>query len=297
MAGKFGSSKKKTEEEQKKEQKNKIMTRFMAEPVVPASGRAPLCALFVGHAGTGKSAVANSFVSTLKDNEVILYLDIDKGNMENVLTYHLADYTSGKINLQNIDVWTRGSGRRKNQLDYDTMMDDLRDWALVVDDCKGIMTDGKRELTIKLIVFDGISKIKQYAEWQMKNEQNVGVAGTVETRYWRVRNEDFLTMLEIFKLTPVDTIFIGNADFNQDVTNDEKYKAMYRNTDDLVSQKIEFAKEKVGKTTKFTATVKKCRQNLSLESQDRVWATVSDKEETFEPEKVRELLEAKKDVP
>ena len=94
----------------------------------------------------------------------------------------------------------------------------------------------------------------------MKLDKHMDIAGDPKRKYWRIRNVDFLEILELYKSIPeVDVIFIGNEEF---ADPDNEGKALFRDTNDLVSQKVYFEKEEGQDKINFYARIEKSRQNF-----------------------------------
>ena len=230
---------------------DKIEAQFTSKP--KPLGRTPLNMLFTGASTTGKSSTALSCLRYMKKNEVMMYIDLDVGTMENITEYYKKEYDRGQIVHFNPFVKNKkGEGRRESSFNYDETMTNLRKLIAYAD-------ENWERLNIKFIVFDGLSGLREYAELQMKLDKNLDASGDPKRKYWRERNLDVLEPLKMLKMIPVDTIIIGGAEF----CDFEKSKqALYQNVNDLVSQKVIFELEDEDGTMSFFAKIVKSRQNF-----------------------------------
>jgi hypothetical protein len=256
--------------------RQKFQAKIESQRQITAT-RAPICALLTGENSTGKSGSATDFVDYigLKKDEHVLYIDLDVGNQENLYERHLKDYKSGKIVYVNPLVFSPSHDeRRKFRLNYDESMDAIRGWGNFVKE-EGL------ENGIKLVILDGVSKMKSFAELQMKNEKNMDASGDPKRKYWRVRNIDFLEIMELYKTSPIDTVFIGKGDFAKP---EQDQQAIDRDTNDLISQKLYLMKNEVGdgEKTEFIVKVLKSRQNLGIVNAEVKFAEVRKKKDGYE---------------
>ncbi|MDP3012959.1 MAG: hypothetical protein Q8M92_01865 [Candidatus Subteraquimicrobiales bacterium] len=231
---------------------DEIDKQFRAKP--REIGRASLCALFVGRPSTGKSGTALDYVRFLKDDERLVVVDLDAGCEENISEYYDVESDAGKIQYFNPAKWTKGEvGKKRVTLDYDATMEMIRAIGVYVG-------EHHEEFKIRAIILDGVSKLKQWAEYQMKLDKHMDISGDPKRKYWRIRNVDFLEILELYKsIIDVDTIFIGNDEF---ALEENEVKALFRDTNDLVSQKVIFEKEETDSKIQFYARIDKSRQNF-----------------------------------
>jgi len=238
-------------EEAKDDYFDKIDAQFNNKP--KPLGRTPLKMLFTGGSSTGKSSTALSYLRFMKEDEIMMYIDLDAGATENISEYFSKEYESGQIQYFNpIEKNKKGEGRREASFNYDQTMTNLR--KLI-----GYVEQNWERQNIKIIVFDGLSILRQYSELQMKLDKHMDASGDPKRRYWRERNLDVLEPLKMIKMIPIDSIIIGGAEF----CDFEKSKqALYQNINDLVSQKVIFTMFDEDKTMKFFAKIAKSRQNF-----------------------------------
>ena len=251
-------------EEGKDEYLSKIEAQFSAPP--EPLGRTPLNMLFTGSSTTGKSSTALSYLRFMKKNEVMMYIDLDAGAMENISEYFQQEYDNGQIRHFNpIEKNKKGEGRRTASFNYDKTMENLRKLIAYAEE------NWKRH-NIKVIVFDGLSVLREYSELQMKLDKNLDASGDPKRKYWRERNLDVLEPLKMLKMIPIDVIIIGGAEF----CDFEKAKqALYQNINDLVSQKVIFRMEEdEDRNMTFYAKIAKSRQNVRSLGDEVQFATI-----------------------
>ena len=253
----------------------KIEKQFLSIPDLPEEVN--LCALFVGDNGVGKSGAATTYLKFLKEDECLVYVDLDAGDMDNLVQYWKEEVANGKLRYFYPIVWEQDTEDGKHaRVNYDKSIERMRLIAmwLLEEDAEGIPNYKKHN--VKAVILDGISKLKSYAEYQMKNETNMDRTGDPKRKYWRIRNVDFLETLELYKVIPIDTIFVGREDFNK---KPEDMGAIDRDTNDLVSQKLLFKIVKETGKVEFKARVLKSRQSFEDREKEIVFATVDPEKE------------------
>ena len=289
--GIFTSQEDSIQEEDRESAFDRIEKQFLTIPDLPVE--AHLCALFVGDNGVGKSGAATSYLKFLKDDECIVYVDLDAGDMDNLVQYWREEVANGKLRYYYPIIWENETKDGKQaRVNYDKSIEEMRLIAMWIlqEDKEGIPNYEK--YNIKAVVLDGLSKLKGYAEYQMKNETNMDRTGDPMRKYWRIRNLDFLETLELYKVIPIDTIFVGREDFNKEP---EKMGAIDRDTNDLVSQKLLFKVDKNEATGKveFKARVLKSRQSFENRERELIFARIDPDAEPracWEATRIYELL-------
>ena len=259
-------------EEDKTSVMDRLTAKFTQPLVLPE--RSFLTALFVGDNATGKSGTADAYIDLLKPDEKIMFIDLDAGNEEN-LQYWKDEIEQGKMIYDNPKVWEVDPSKSNRQayINYDATISYMRQVAMWLEEYH-------EELNIKAVIVDGLKVLSNYAEYQMKNEKNMDAAGDAKRKYWRVRNIDVLETMELFKVLPMDTIFIGNLSFNKPPADKG---ALDQDIDDMMSQKVLFKKvvEPEGGTN-FVAKILKSRQSFEEKEREIVFATIDRESNVFE---------------
>ena len=225
-------------------------------------GRASLCTLIVGGPGVGKSGTVTDLIKFLNEDEVLVIADLDSGNEENISEYYEDPYDHDQIKRFIPTQWgTTEVKGREMPLDYDGTMDFIRTigkW--VMDNHDGFVdVDGKTK-KVKGLVLDGVSKLKFWAEAQMRLDKGLGMGDNPEFKFWRERKKDVMEVLELYKSIPdVDVFFIGDNDCAR--PENEK-KALDMAIDNLMSQIVYFEMIETPGKMQFFANIRKSRQNF-----------------------------------
>lgn len=262
---------------------------FTPPEVIPDS--APICALFLGRDGTGKSGSALSILTDedVKEGKRIVVLDLDNGNMDTILQYHREKYENGNIILLNPIVWKENEDFSDIVIDYKETMKQIKAVGIIVQ-------KQWEERKIKAIILDGLSKLLKFSEYQMRVEKSLDVSGGVSLKYWVNRNKSFLEMLELYKSLPIHKIYVGHENFDIKVDAVD-VSAILRDTNALMAQKVSFTvDEGIDDVTKFYAKIDKSKQDLRNKNAEICFAEVNTSDRTskftWEPEKVLKLLES-----
>jgi hypothetical protein len=261
----FKSKQQNITEEDKVSAMDRLTAKFTQPLILPE--RSFLTALFVGDNATGKSGTADAYMDLLDDDEKIFFIDLEAGNEEN-LQYWKEEIDKGRMIYDNPKIWENDPERTERQayINYDRTISYLRQVAMWLEKYH-------EELKIRAVVFDGLGVLKNYAEYQMKNEKNMDASGDAKLKYWRVRNIDVLETMELFKILPLDTIFIGNLAFNK---APEDKKAIDRDIDDMMSQKVLFKRvvDAEEGSVSFVARVLKSRQSFEDKEREIIFAKI-----------------------
>jgi hypothetical protein len=281
----------KTVEKQQDELLEQIEKEMLGD-IRPLPKTAPWCALFCGENSTGKTGTALDFVqwAKLKKGETIFYMDAEEGAVEDIVQYHRKEYEKGFIRYPEVKVW-KEDDKRGAVIDMDETLRKIKKYGYWLK-----KDDKYKELGIRLIVLDGLSKIKEWAEYQMKNEKNIDITGDVKYKYWRERNQNVLQIIELFKSIPVHTIFIGREDFNK---AGKDMVAIDRDVNDIMSQKIFFRRETTDRDVTFFAKSEKTRQSFMKQGKEIQFAEVDLEQETYKWHGINvfDLLEPDKNEP
>lgn len=225
-------------------------------------GRASLCALIVGGPGAGKSGTVTDIVTFLKDDEVVVIADLDSGNEENLSEYYEDVYDHDQIKRFIPMQWgTSEIKGREMPLDYDGTMDFIRTIGKWVMDNKDGFKDGDGNVKkVRALVLDGLSKLKFWAEAQMRLDKGLGLGDNPEFKFWRERKKDVMEVLELYKsISGVDVFFIGDNDCAKP---EKDKKALDMAIDNLMSQIVYFEVIDTPGKKQFFAEVRKSRQNF-----------------------------------
>lgn len=274
--GVFSEQQDKIKNEDKKSLYDKVAEKLSvrADQIVPKE--APIKALFYGGDGVGKSGTALELLDmiNIEEGECVLMVDLEAGNLPSIAAYH-------QDRLKDLILWPdpvtykeiqRPDGTPEIVVDYLETMSQIKAAALWA-------MKNKEKENIKAIVVDGLSTLLKFAEWQMKIDKNVDAGGGVAQRYWVIRNQAFIEMIQIYKTVPLDTIFVGNINFEID-PNDKDVSKIYRDVNDLVFQKVKFTVEETPDgLIQFWAKIEKSKQNIKSRGKRIKYAEVDLKNE------------------
>jgi len=217
-----------------------------------------ICCMIYGVDGTGKTGIAISyFEPLLLENKKLVIIDLDGGAWPIVKAHHKKAYEAGNIIIINPMVTTEGEDG--TEIDYKKTFAKIR--AIIRYTKRNYEKDN-----IAGIIFDGLSTLLRYAEYQMRIEKGLDADGTVSWRYWMPRNKLFLETLVYIKSIPIARFFIAHDDFiKEDQDPKKKFASVRRDTNSMMFQKIKCKRaDKKGKVI-FRATIDKVKYNNTAE--------------------------------
>lgn len=227
------------------------------------------CLMFYGTDGTGKTGLLQAY--PLKEGEKHVILDLDGGNEPILDTYH-ADKKDQILIHNPLETTISSDGRKV--IAFKRTMDKVKfivDW---------IRRNYEKE-NIKAVSIDGLSKLLKYAEYQMRIDTNIKPDGGVEYRYWKIRNQMFMEIIEIMKSLPIDKFYVAHDDFIQFSGNEEIAKVKIE-TNRIMYQKIRCIRKDTINKVEYVAIVDKSKYNVRLEGARFTFLTVNKEEKTFE---------------
>lgn len=195
-----------------------------------------ICALLVGKPKTGKSGVALDSRTAEEKAQgkkiIVIELNSDNGCKLNKKVHHandpniiVLDPREFSVNVETGD-WS---------FDYIKTMGKIK--ALLI-----WIKENKAKLNLKTIVFDGADVfLSEICEGQMRIDENIDVAGGVQQRYWKKRNNYFYDVMNMLFTIDVDKYIITHFKMNE-TTQKEEY-SIQKNFPDKVHQIVEFRKE------------------------------------------------------
>lgn len=279
------------------EKPKKSIVELYEEKLFKKPTKAPegsLCALFLGENGSAKSGVALSTLTEkdIKEGKKIVVVDLDSGNLPLIIGYHLKEYLNGNIAHEDP---LRSKENEKGELvpDYDKTIHEMMNI--------GFMLQQKlKEHKVKLVVLDGLSKLKSFAEFKMREDHNLGsvVNTSFDFKYYKERRKTFGEVIDLYKSLPVDKIFIGLPEFIIPKVIDPKKppSALKADINAAVFQRVRFRTEEDTKgNTKWLAKVDKNKLDLAKIGKEVCFAEnktdkKGNKVATWNPERVFDLL-------
>lgn len=144
----------------------------------------------------------------------------------------------------------------------------------------------REQLNVKFFVLDGLSKLLEIAENQMRLDTHKTVDQGVQTMYWKKRKEYFFRVLDVMKSLPIDTFYIGHTNF---ILSDGS-AAVQTQTNAMVWQRIICSKEEKEGVTKLVAKITKSKLNPLKENAEVPFMILKDGQVKFNSTKVFEGL-------
>ncbi len=248
-----------------------------------------LRAAVLGNEGTGKSGLVLSHLYHHKKRSMII--DIDGGMVKNLAHYPGAEEFIHVENPTELGENEKG----ETVIDYVETFETIKDiLAYVKENVKDF----------DAIVIDGLSTLWDFASKQVKVDKYIQPGGEVDFRFWQIRGNYFLGVIEITRsLTDLDQIFIGHENMKlvsgqdrvvtkkgQVIMMDKTPKPiqqLHRMVDQKIwTEKIVDEKAKGGKQTRYKATYQKARPFLTLEEEEFDFAEKQGPKVRWEGERV-----------
>jgi hypothetical protein len=227
------------------------------------------CLMFYGADGTGKTGLLQAY--PLKEGEKHVILDLDGGNEPILETYHKDKFN--QIIIHNpLETAVSSDGRKV--IAFKKTMDKIK---FVVD---YVRRNWERD-NIKAVSIDGLSKLLKYAEYQMRIEKHINAEGGVEYRYWKLRNQMFMEILEIMKSLPIDKFFVAHDDFIQ-TQGDTEIAKVKLETNRMMYQKVRCIRKDLPNKVEYSVIIDKSKYNAKVEGFEFVFLTVDKKTKQIE---------------
>lgn len=279
------------------EKPKKSIVELYEEKLFKKPTKAPegsLCGLFLGEDSTGKSGVALSYLTKqdIKDGKKIVVVDLDSGNLPLIIGYHLEEYLNGNIVHEDPLRWTEDENGR-SVVDYDQTIQEITNIGMT-------LQKTAKKHKVKLVVFDGLSTLRNHAEQKMREDNDLG--SVINTKFDRVfykeRRKTFKEAIDLYKALPTDKIFIGLSEFiiPKVVDPERQPSALKVDINAAAFQRVRFRTEEDTKgNTKWLAKVDKNKLDLAKIGKEVCFAEnktdkKGNKVATWNPERVFDLL-------
>lgn len=162
--------------------------------------------LISGMNGTAKSSLGLALATqNLKDDEVVIYIDIDNSGLEIVQEFYFDFYQKKQIRIYNPYKTHKINGVS------------VKDEEGIVG-ASGSAAESVREaidngFKIKAVIVDGISFLLEYCESIMRIDKNKAADEGISMAAWKIRNKAFRDFSSPYMALPVPVIFISHEDF------------------------------------------------------------------------------------
>ncbi len=223
-----------------------------------------LCALIMGQDGTGKSGLVLDAISDkdIENGYKLVILDLDGGVAPLVSKYH-KDRRKG-ITVKNPMV-----------MSISETGDVIIDYSKTINRIKGVtkyVSENWRDKKIKAFCFDGLSTLTKYCEYQMRIEKHILPEGGVDMRYWKIRYQTFMEIIETIKALPIDTFFIAHEDFIQ--KQDREISALKEKMNQMAFQKIRCIRKDLPDRVEYSSVIDKNKLRTETEGRETVFCEV-----------------------
>lgn len=231
--------------------------------------------LVSGKNSTGKSSLClELFTSIMKDDECIIYVDIDNSGLEIVQEFHPTLYQNCNIN-----VMRQYQTKLKNGVMVLDAKETIYSISNTAEAVREILNDGDTICGKKVIgvIVDGISFALDYCEDFMREDQNIGVSEGVSTNIWKIRADKFRDITSAYMNLPLPVIFISHQGFIPELLKEGDnwpgVKDRFLNEVSVRMTLDQVVSEKNNQVVNYVATVRKNRQNLNYEKKEYTFMT------------------------
>lgn len=236
--------------------------------------------LISGPSGVGKTSLSLSLLTKdLKDDEVIVFVNVDNSGPEIIYNFFEKEYFNNQIIL--IDA------QRNTLTKEGASVLDAEETVLYVSTiAQAIRNYIEQGLKIKGVIVDGVSFLLDYAEAKMRLDKNMDAAqGAPSMGIWKIRNEFFRKFTSAFMSLSIPVIFISHDDFMpENVEPGKDLSGVKQRLIDECSMRIILEQKQDPQNefvTNYVATVKKNRSDIFSINQEVVFRTVNVKEKTL----------------
>lgn len=235
--------------------------------------------MVLGEDGTGKSGlVLHHIAEQLRKDKTAtaMIIDLDQGVLP--LMDHYLDVSDrlivrdpaiGKILRTDNDI----------EIDWKGIMNEMVAIANFV--AKNYETKN-----IKYFVLDGLSKLLEVAEDQMRVDRFLQLDGGANQAYWKLRKKYFFKVLNMMKTISIDSFFIGHNNFIMS----DKSAAVQVQTNAMMFQRIICSKVEINSEVKLQAKVTKSKLNPLKEGFEETFMHKKDDKVVFDSTKIFEGL-------
>jgi len=227
--------------------------------------------MVLGDDGTGKSGlVLHHIAEQLRKDKTAraVILDLDQGCMP--LLEHYKDL-GNRIILKDPVAFSMVETDEEVKVDVRKLMNVIKKVAVTV-------SKNYEKLNIKYFVLDGLSKLLETAESQMRIDINKEITDGIQTMYWKKRKEHFFGVLDILKALPMDTFYIGHSNL---IMKDKANAAVTVQVNAMMFQRILCEREDSSSGMRLWATVTKSKLNPLKENQRKNFMAVKEDKVIF----------------
>lgn len=229
--------------------------------------------LISGENGTAKSSLALALLTQdLKDDEVIIYVDIDNSGLEIIQEFYFDFYEKRQIRVYRPD--------KVHQIDGVTVKDEEKIVGAVGSAAEAVKDAIEAGFNIKAIIVDGISFLLEFCESIMRINKNKAADEGIPMGAWKIRNKAFRDFSSPYMSLPVPVIFVSHEDFIQEM-QEKLLSSVKQRFIDECSMRITLEKRDGNNpdVTNYFATIKKNRSDVTKENQEYQFMSINHKTE------------------
>ena len=220
--------------------------------------------------GTAKSSLSLGLLTKdLKDDEIIVYIDVDNSGLEIVQKFY-ADY------YDNQQILVYRPNKTRIRKDGATVKDEEQTIYTISNAAVAIQEAIDEGVKVKGVIVDGVSFVLEYCEAFMRLEEKIGVAEGVNMQLWKIRNKAFRDFSSPYMLLPVPVIFVSHEDFIpelEDKDSGHKFSSVKQRFIDECSMRITLEKYEEAPVIDYIAEIKKNRSDLTTEGNTYIFLT------------------------
>jgi 5S rRNA maturation endonuclease (ribonuclease M5) len=232
--------------------------------------------LLSGENGTAKTSLSLSLLTRdLKDDEIIIYIDIDNSGKEIIQIFYEEYYQRDQIKIYNPNEF-KTNQKGASVKDEEAVVNNVTSAAQTV---RMALDQG---INIKGVIVDGVSFLLEFAESKMRLERNLDADSGAQLAIWKIRNKFFREFSSAYMDLDVPVVFISHADFIPELAQDDKFASVKQRLIDECSMRITLTRETEGSIDNYVATIQKDRGDIFLVNKRHVFMRVNNVEDTIE---------------
>ena len=235
--------------------------------------------LISGMNGTAKSSLSLALATyDLKEDEVIIYVDIDNSGFEIVQEFYFDHYQNRQIRIYNPD--------KTHEVNGITVKDEEKVVGASGSAAQSIKDAIAAGYKIKAVIVDGISFLLEYCESIMRIDKDKAADEGISMGAWKIRNKAFRDFSSPYMALPVPVIFVSHEDFIREIAEDEgkKFASVKQRFIDECSVRMVLEKRENNNPdiTDYYAVIKKNRSDVTKENQEFKFMSINRKTENID---------------
>lgn len=234
--------------------------------------------LISGMNGTAKSSLSLALAThDLKEDEVIIYVDIDNSGFEIIQEFYFDHYEKRQIRIYNPD--------KTHEVNGVTVKFEEEVVGAAGSAAQSIKDAINAGFKVKAVIVDGISFLLEYCESIMRIDKNKAADEGIPMGAWKIRNKAFRDFSSPYMALPVPVIFVSHEDFIREMQEEgQKFASVKQRFIDECSMRIVLEKRDGSNpdVTEYLATIKKNRADVTKENQQYIFMKINHKTEKID---------------